>query len=344
MLRTLVYAPNWLGDAVMAMPALQVWRKWNTGTSLTVITKPSLAGLWKLHKAVDDIVLLRPGLWGTLRAANELKQYKFSEALILPNSFRSALIPRLAGIPRRRGFDVQGRSALLTERASPRLSSTRAHQCWEAADILLGEGWWPGEGLPAPNLHLMPYDMRSACRSFGLPPNGLRIGILPGAARGDSKRWPYFGEVARKLTEEVDNFRFLVLGTEGEASLCNEVCRTIGSAAKCVAGHTSLQQLAALLSTCRLVLCNDSGGMHLAAAVGTPVVAVFGLTDPYKTGPLGEDHIFITPSDVQGQRDIARRSLKATQALRSIPPEQVLMKVRQVLRTPPRANFSMAGL
>lgn len=332
--RTLVYAPNWLGDAIMAMPAIQVWRKWNTGTTLTLLTKPALAGLWNLHGAVDDLVLLRPGPWGTLRAARELRHRGFSEALVLPNSFRSALIPWLADIPRRRGFSRQGRGALLTEHVLPRLSATRAHQSWECADILLGEGWWPGEGLPSPRLKLTSYDLRSACRAFGLPPDGHRIGIIPGAARGESKRWPFFGEAAARLAREIDGTRFVVFGTAAETALCRQVAQSIGPAALCVAGQTSLPQFAALLATCRTVLCNDSGGMHLAAAVDTPVVAVYGLTNPATTGPLGRGHTLLRPPGVTGNRAITRKDREAIRALHAIPPERILAAVRQVLRKP----------
>lgn len=334
MSRTLLYAPNWLGDAIMAMPALAVWRKWNPGTSLTLLTKAPLAPLWRMHPAVDEVVELKPGLRGTLAMGRALRRCHFDEALLLPNSFRSAFIPWLARIPRRRGFSRHARGSLLTEHAVPRLSSERRHQCWECADILLGEGWWPGEGLAPPRLVLSEANLRTACRTFGIPPGGHLVGVIPGAARGESKRWPFFGETACKLGQEAEGLRFVVFGTGAEASLCREVATKIGPRATCVAGATSLPQFAALLAACRLVLCNDSGGMHLATSVGTPVVAVFGLTDPERTGPLGQGNVVIRREDVAGDRAIARNSRKAAETLRSISPERVLGAVRRILGRP----------
>jgi len=332
--RTLIHSPNWLGDAVMAMPALQVWRKWNPAQSLTMLCKPPLAALWRMHAAVDEVVVLRPGLRGTLSAGLALRRQGFGEALLLPNSFRSAFVPWLAGIPSRRGFPLHARSRLLTERVERRLSAERRHQCWEGADILLGDGWWPGEGLPPPSLELQKSAIRCACRSFGLPPDGLLVGIIPGAARGGSKRWPYFGEAAAKPASEAEALRFVVLGTAKEAALCREVAAGIGKRATCVAGGTTLPQFAALLAACRMVLCNDSGGMHLAAAVGTQVIAVYGLTDPERTGPLGRGHSVIRRDGVAGDRAIARESRAAENVLRSIGPEKVLAAARQALRKP----------
>lgn len=341
--RTLIYAPNWLGDAVMAMPALQVWRRWNPGTSLTVLTKTALAPLWRMHPAVDEVMELGPGNAGTLLAARDIRARAFSDALILPNSFRSALIPWKAGVPRRRGFARHGRTLLLTERAQPRLAATHAHQCWENADILLGDGWWEGEGLPPPQLGLSRGDVHAACRAFRIPPDSLLVGIIPGAARGSSKRWPHFGEAAARLAAEIERLRFVVLGTAAESGLCREVAARVGPAATCVAGGTTMPQFAALLAACQLVLCNDSGGMHLAAAVGTPVVAVFGMTDPGRTGPLGAGHAVVRRDDVQGDRAISRNSRDAQAVLASIEPDRVVGAARKLLRRPPRVRVGEAA-
>lgn len=326
----------------MAMPALQVWRKWNPGTSLTVLTKPALAALWRMHAAVDEVLELAPGVGGTLRAAREVRSRDFSEALLLPNSFRSAFIAWKAGVPRRRGFPRHARALLLTEPVELRLGAKHAHQCWENADILLGEGWWEGEGLPPPALALSPADLHAACRAAKIPPGGLLVGIIPGAARGTAKQWPHFGQAAARLASEIDLLRFVVFGTAAESGLCHEVARTIGKAATSVAGGTTLPQFAALLAACQLVLCNDSGGMHLAAAVGTPVVAVFGVTDATRTGPLGSGHVLVRRDDVQGDRAVARNSRTAAAVLASIGPERVVVAARKMLRRPPRSRFGGA--
>jgi heptosyltransferase II len=153
------------------------------------------------------------------------------------------------------------------------------HQQWEFARIL---GLPTTEPLPLPDLNLP--DPPAPIAKI---PHRL-IGILPGAARGPAKRWPtgHFVAAAKNLRKAHD-FHFVIMGTPTEASLCNEIAHALEPHATCLAGTTTIPALAASLRACRGVLSNDSGGMHLAAAVGTPVVALFGLTDPTKTGPIG---------------------------------------------------------
>jgi ADP-heptose:LPS heptosyltransferase len=111
----------------------------------------------------------------------------------------------------------------------------------------------------------------------------------------------------------------------------------------CVAGGTTLPQFAALLAACQFVLCNDSGGMHLAAAVGTPVVAVFGVTDAARTGPLGSEHTVVRREDVQGDRAVSRNSRTAEAVLASIGADRVVGVARKLLRRPPRSRFAGAA-
>jgi lipopolysaccharide heptosyltransferase II len=154
------------------------------------------------------------------------------------------------------------------------------------------------------------------------------IGLLPGAARGPSKRWPAerFAEVGRRLASE-RGLRIAVFGSAGEAAICREVADGIGGAAACLAGRTSLPELTALLAGCRAVVSNDSGGMHLAAAAGTPVVAIFGLTDPAVTGPIGAAHRVVAAAGVTRARAIPRHSEEAERALRSVTADEVFAAV-----------------
>ncbi len=333
--RTLLVTPNWLGDAIMALPALQLWRKHNPGRLLTVLTKPGLTPIWSAHPAVDDVLELAPGWGGTLKAIRTLRTRSVQQALILPNSFRSALIPAAAGVPERRGFAQQHRGPLLTDRVRERFSGSGRHQSWEVADILLGDSVDDLPSLPAPRIAIGAQEVRDACRMAGVPPDALLIGVIPGAARGESKRWPHFGAAGAQLAREVERARFLVLGTAAEAELCRATAAAIGPHALCRAGRTSLAQFAALLAACRVTLCNDSGGMHLSAAVGTPVVAVFGCTDPLRTGPLGPATV-LRREGVRTDRRIAPRSREAAAVLRAIPPAQAVQAVRRALRHPAR--------
>ena len=321
---TLLYAPNWLGDAVMAMPAVQAWRALHPGVRLTVLTKRGNAPLWRMHPAVDDVIELLPGTRGTFRTGWRLRAHRFEEALLLPNSFRSALIAWLARIPVRRGVPCHARSLLLNRWARLSRAPSDYHQSRETAPILLGDSFTPETPLPAPSL-AMPAELRTeTLAAFGLDgATGALVAVIPGAARGDSKRWPHFAEAARRLAEGHPERRFVVLGTAAESGLCHEVAEAVGEAAVDVSGRTTMPQFAALLAASSVVLCNDSGGMHLAAALGTPLVAVFGLTDWRRTGPLGPNSVVVRQEGVEGRRAIARRSAAAAAVLRSIPPERV---------------------
>ena len=321
---TLVYAPNWLGDAVMAMPALQAWRARHPDARLTVLTKRGNAALWRMHPAVDEVVELLPGTRGTFRTGRLLRTRRFDEAILLPNSFRSALIAWLARIPVRRGVPCHARSLLLNRWARLSRAPADYHQSRETAPILLGDSFTPETPLPAPSLEV-PASLRAeTLAAFGLAENpGPLVGVIPGAARGDSKRWPHFAEASRRLAEGHPERRFVVLGTAAESGLCHEVAEAVGELAVDVSGRTTMPQFAALLGAASVVLCNDSGGMHLAAALGTPLVAVFGLTDWRRTGPLGPDSVVVRQDGVEGRRAIARHSAAAAAVLRSIPPERV---------------------
>lgn len=332
----LLYAPNWLGDAVMAMPALQLWRERNPDARLTILTKRSNAALWRMHPAADDVVELLPGTRGTFRTGRILRSRRFDAAYLLPNSFRAALIAWLARIPRRRGVARHARTLLLTERVRLSRAPEDYHQSRETAPILLGDDFTPSTPLPAPCLRV-PEELRAnTLAAFGL--GGGRgaaaplVGIIPGAARGDSKRWPHFAAAARLLADRHPERRFVVLGTEAESGLCHEVAAAVGNAAVEVAGRTTMPQFAAILAACSVVLCNDSGGMHLAAAVGTPVVAVFGLTDWRRTGPLGPNSVVVRQEGVEGRRAIARHSAAAAAVLRGIPPERIAAAADWLLR------------
>jgi heptosyltransferase-2 len=159
------------------------------------------------------------------------------------------------------------------------------------------------------------------------------VGMIPGAAYGPAKMWParHYIDVGKKLIDE-KGCRVIVMGVEKESDICLRISEELGQAAICLAGETTLAESAALLSDCKVVICNDSGGMHLAAAAGTPVVAVFGMTDPTKTGPLGEGHKLILADDVKRSRDLDKGSPEAIEALSSIKPERVYDAAAELLK------------
>ena len=158
------------------------------------------------------------------------------------------------------------------------------------------------------------------------------VALVPGAARGKAKQWPpdHFAALGRRLAEE-GGCRILVLGAGGENPLCSRIADSIGESALNLAGRTAIPELAALLSRCSAAVVNDSGGMHLAAAVGTPVAAIFGTTDPSKTGPLGSGHAILQEEGTARDRSVKRNSLQARNALRRIDPDRVYRAVLGLL-------------
>jgi heptosyltransferase II len=310
----LICGVNWLGDSCMSMPAIQAWKALHPAAQLHLLVKPHLMPLWQCHAAIDEIIPLAPGNMGPLRTGRQLRDMSIGTAFIFPNSWRAALPALIAGIPVRQGFPGHFRAKLLT-RVIPPPKDMTMHQQWEYARIL---GLPADTHLPFPALRLPPPPQELISAAAGKPV----IGILPGAARGPAKRWPtgHFMAAARKLIAE-EACHIAVMGTRTEEALCREIATALSPHASCLAGSTTLPGLAATLQFCKGVLSNDSGGMHLAAAVGTPVVAMFGLTNPAQTGPVGPHTRCLQPPGIQGTRRIARNSTEAQQVLESIAPE-----------------------
>lgn len=302
----------------MSMPALQRFRQQHRDAHLAILVKPPLASLWKLQPAVDEVLILEPGNAGLLRTAAMLRKAQFHTAYIFPNSWRSALVVYLAAIPERIGAGGPARRPLLTLRIRLSKRAHTQHQQWEYADILQIPS---SELLPVPQLAIHASDSV-------LPPAETSIktvGLIPGAARGPSKQWPEscFLRAAHLVLQTFPDCRFAIFGTTTEMLLCQRLASALPASSVMLAGGTTLPQFAASLAACTTVICNDSGGMHLASVVGTPVIAVYGLTDPDKTGPLGTGHQCIQADHVRASRSIARRAPDAVRALNSITPERV---------------------
>jgi len=327
--RELVVSVNWIGDAIMAMPALQHYRRLHPDHFLAVLARGVVADLWKLHAAPDDVIRFdqRPGMFSPL--FSEVKQHAFHQAWILPNSFRSAWMAFRSGIPRRTGVPGGFRRLLLNDVRSGDLSPLRKHQAWEYIQLMTPDVSL--EKLPRPEIAI-PDNVRREARAKHAAWKDPAIGMIPGAARGPSKRWPsgHFCTLARRFVR--DGFQVILFGGGDDAELCREIVHDAGGGVVSLAGKTTLAEWAALMNDTQLVVANDSGGMHLAAALGKPVVALYGLTDPERTGPLGDSCRVIQHSR-RRSRDIARNSSEAQQSLASIRPEEVYEAAQTLMRS-----------
>ncbi|MEI8122765.1 MAG: lipopolysaccharide heptosyltransferase II [bacterium] len=326
--RIVVVSLSWLGDCIMAMPALSRFRERLKGSHIAVLAKPAVAPLWSLFPGVDEVMTLKTGFSGMRTTVRAVQQGGFDFAYVLPKSFRSAWIPYCARIPGRRGMAGHGRDWMLSEMAYLSESALAGHQSCEIADILNISH----NELAQPPFLKVPEQAREYARrrlesAFEKPPC-VTVAFFPGAAYGPSKRWPAdrFVSVGRKLADERD-CRILVLGSAGDRKECEQVVNGMGATAVNWCGQTDLVELAALLGECRVVVSNDSGGMHLAAGLGVPVVGIFGMTDPVKTAPVGTQKTLILAEGVTRSRDIPRDSPQARSAMESISVDQVYAAV-----------------
>ena len=324
----LIHSPNWLGDVVMALPAFRAWRDRYADKPVHILAKRRVAAIWGFVRDVDSVIVLEEGRDGARAAREAIRAARCDEAILLPQSFRSAWIVWRAGVGDIRGTAGQFRSFMVSDTVS--LDGLEAaHQQIEYARLL---GVDDAE-LPPPCAAI---DVSRLPFPDGAGDVSKALVILPGAARGGSKRWPSanFAEVAVKALESGVTDRVVVCGTPGEAAECEAVTDGVSKrfpdAVLNLCGKTKLPELAGLLSRCRAVCCNDSGGMHLATAVDAPVVAVFGLTAPATTGPLGRSAV-VAAEGVKVSRAIPRESVDAARALASVSPDRVFSALRQIV-------------
>lgn len=272
-----VRSPNWLGDAVMALPAVRNLKTMLVRDPITVAAPEKLAALWEACPFVDRVIaLMEPkNLWTT---AHQLRTEKFGSAVLLPNSLRSAAEVMLAGIPQRIGYAKGGRRWLLTKAVPiPERNPVRLHQRFYYLDLVAALGGPSDASIP--ELKKQPV----APFSDGL----MTVAICPGAEYGPAKRWPVenFLAVARHFIAK-HKARIVLLGAAGDVSLAAELAAKLPEVGNLV-GKTSLTEFMAALASAQLVFCNDSGAMHVASVLGMPTVAIFGSTEPQLTGPLG---------------------------------------------------------
>lgn len=309
--RIVVRGVNWLGDAVMATPALLRLREALPAAHIAVLSPAKLAGLWPGHPAVDSVEEFTAAdtVW---TVARRLRALRFDAAVIFPNSPRSALEMWLARIPLRIGLARPWRCWLLTHALAPRAghvemrkrsvseirrltaeagvpsakrnSDSRAHHLHQYLHLVAVLGANP---IPLPPQIFVSEaetdDLRKRIGVAGKPV----LGLAPGAEFGPAKRWPAdrFVKVAQTVLRQID-CRILVFGGQGDLAVADQILQALpeGSVVN-LAGATTLRELCAALRICRVVVANDTGPMHLAAAVGAPVVALFGSTSPALTAP-----------------------------------------------------------
>jgi heptosyltransferase-2 len=295
--RLLIRATNWVGDAIMALPALRAVRKRFPEAEIAIVGRPYVADIYRDQEICDQLIAYDPsglhkGFSARERLAAELRAQKFDVALLLQNAFDAAWLAWRANIPERIGYARDARSFLLTKAVPPpRHGEIPAHEKFYYLELLRRAGWLDvvhDESLI--KLYVPEEKRRSAdeflCKS-GVRHGVLRIAIAAGASYGSAKCWPppRFAEVANRMHSEADA-DVILFGTAAEANVSTAISTEMRRPPIDLTGKTAIADLPALLSLCHLFIGNDSGAMHVAAAVGLPIVGVFGPTDPNGTAPV----------------------------------------------------------
>jgi heptosyltransferase-2 len=291
----LVREVNWLGDLVMTMPALRAVREAFLSSTLTVLVAGQLAPLFDGMSWIDEVIPYRSarGIATVTRdweVARAIRARNFDLAILFPNSFGSALWITVAGVRRRVGYATDGRSLMLTDRAKPSPTALELHQSqyWLAMlNDALGVAAQPGESKLEPssqNLDRVRTWLAIRRRAPVMP----LIALAPAAAYGPAKEWPLvrYGALIDHLSERF-GAECVIVGTAAERDKCKQVAAAARAAALVGAGELNVGELAALFSLCNGFAGNDSGAMHLASAVGSATVGIFGSTNPARTGPTG---------------------------------------------------------
>jgi len=271
--RILVVAPNWIGDALMAQPLLARLREKRPGAKVDVLAPEWVAPVARRMPEVDEVIPV-PFRHGSLQLGSRwklgraLKQRRYDEAIVLPNSWKSALVPFLADIPVRSGYVGESRYGLLNVLHRRPDRRMREHY----ARLAENPGAEPSHPLPQPCLKADGAQVSATCRMFDVrAPYAV---LCPGAEYGPAKRWPYFADLAARLPIPA-----VLLGSRNDAEAA------AGIAGQNLVGKTSLDEAIDLIAGAQYVVTNDSGLMHVAAALGRPLVALFGSSSPEKTPP-----------------------------------------------------------
>jgi heptosyltransferase II len=278
--RLVVRAPNWIGDAVLSLGAVRDLRRNFPAARLEVLARPWVAPLYEAVPAVDAVRPSR-GFQKDRRALAGA----FDVAVLLPNSFAAAATVRAAGIPERWGYATDGRGPLLTRRARVPPQVRGRSQVYYYRAMLAGIGLVVSA---TPDVSLRAREAWTERADALLGEDGPWIGVNPGAFYGSAKRWEpmRYAAAGERLARET-GARIAILGGTLERPLGEAIAAAMRVPARVLCGETTLGELVGVLSRLRLLLTNDSGPMHLAAALGVPVVAVFGPTDWRETGPMG---------------------------------------------------------
>jgi heptosyltransferase-2 len=294
--KIVVRGTNWVGDAVMTVPALRGLRRLFPEAEITLATRPWAKGLFAEADFIDEVLVYdRRGAFSAIGQASEWRQRKFDLAVLFQNAFEAALIPFLAGVPFRLGYATEKRSFLLTHSIELPDWRSSKHEVFyylyliAALEQAVSGGNSVCEHDPDISLTLSEFSQAQASsllRANGLADANGMVAICPGSINSRAKRWPpeKFAALADRLLD--DNHKVILIGSEEERDVSDEVTKRMKRQPVVLTGKTNLEQVTALLGLVDLVVTNDTGPAHIAAAMGRPTIVIFGPTNPLTTRPF----------------------------------------------------------
>lgn len=296
-MKVVVRVPNWIGDSVLALPAIECLRQNLPEAQLWVAAKDWVKDLFQPLDFIKGTLPLSDAddFKGLKISAGAIRSYDFDAGLLLTNSFGSALLFYLAKIPERWGYSRDGRRLLLTKKVSAKKIKKSCHQADYYMGLISGLGFQTAPPkLFFPLTEEEKKEAREQILSFGADLKHPLVILNPGASYGPAKRWPAerVSELGRRLQDR-HQATVLITGSREEKDLAESIAARMAQKPINLCGQTSLRTLAGLISQSALFVTNDSGPMHLANALKVPVVAVFGPTDPAVTGPYQEPAVVI---------------------------------------------------
>jgi heptosyltransferase II len=356
--RLLVRGTNWVGDAVMSLPALKLLRQVFPSTHISLLVLPWVSGIYEGQKFVDEVLLYdrsgrHHGMMGRIRLIRELRREPFDAAVLLQNAFEAALLTRLAGIPFRGGYDRDGRGWLLSHPVpiDPRVAGL--HQAYYYLDLverlvggprqslqiqgqhenfMTNRGTWPDISI---SVHSGRQRIaREKLKGLGLGLQKKLVGVNPGAFYGSAKRWlsERYAALLDRLMRDLP-VETAIFGAPNELAIAQTIQSQMQSPAVILTGKTDLAELIAMISLCDLFITNDSGPMHLAAALGIPTLAIFGPTDEIATGPLSPTAV-VMKKRVECSPCLLRECPIDHRCMTRMTVDEVFEQAERMLRTP----------
>jgi heptosyltransferase-2 len=291
----LIRATNWVGDAVMSLPALEAVKECFPESKLVVLARPWVIPLFENHPMIDEVMSLGEGTGcfrnaaAILKTVLQIRKRRYNLAILFQNAFEAALIAYLGGVKYRVGYDTDHRRFLLSHPVIRDRDKIHEHQVEYYLSLVREIGC--DAKVRYPQLFVSGNHrekMRSVLAEKAVDQSDFVLGLGPGAVYGPAKRWPAerFAAVADMAVERW-GARIMILGSNKEKDICAKVSDIMNNPSIDLCGQVNLGEAAALVGRCNLFLSNDSGLMHIASALNVPLVAIFGSTDPFATGPRG---------------------------------------------------------